>query len=265
MKPIYSRYLIQPTISNNPLNLIGWNGQPIIIDPKFNPFEHAPQFGEIIETPIADDGKFTIHPIGTKIFFDYLACTDDTKVVIDRKDFYFCETQFVWATVEGDTIIPTKDYILAQKVIDDVLEEGGLIIKLYAEEVKHKHIVLSNCEDYKAGEVVYMMGGIPMPIPDSDLVLIRKSTILAKELDGKLYAMNKKHLILEDASPDYNYWKGLIVTPKQVHQFKTGLYIDGSKKDLIGKKVTFLHSMFTNLFIGEDNYACINGADLIFG
>ena len=265
MRPIYNRYLIKPSITDNPLKLIGWNGEPLIIDAKFNPYEHAPQFGEILETPITDDGKFTIYPIGTKVFTDYLVCLDDNKVVIDSKDFYFCETQFVWATVEGDTIIPTKDYILAQKVMDDTLEENGVIIKLYAEEVKHKHIVLSNCNDYKAGEVVYMMGGVPMPIPDSDLVLIRKSTILAKELDGKLYAMNNKHLILEDETPDYNFWKGLVVTPKQIHSFKTGEYIDGSKKDLIGKKVTFLHSMFTKFIVDEKEYACINGANLIFG
>lgn len=269
MRPIYNRYLVKPLVTDNPLNIIGLNGLPFLISPQFNPNENTPQFATIVKLPYETDGKFKLLPEGTNVFIDYLACTNDNKVIIDDEDYYLCETQFVWATIEydGDTqqIIPMDNFILCQKVIDDTLEEGGLIVKLYEENVKHKFIVLSKGDkEYQEGQVVYMMGGEPTPIPDSELVLVRKSTILVKQEGAIFIPMNERHLIQEDESPDFNYWKDLLVSNKQIHRFKTGIYAGGSKEHLTGKRVTFIHSLFTNLSIDEIKYACIKDSDLIF-
>jgi hypothetical protein len=265
LKPYKNKYIVKPIVSDNPFNLMGWNGIPITVSARFDKFNHGLNFVEIIETPIVDDGKHTIYPVGKKCLVDYIVCLDKNKLTHEGEEYYMCGTEFVWGTVnDGNTeIIPDKKFILCQKVYDTELEQSGIIIKLNEEQIRQILIVHTG-EDYKKGEIIYMMNGKGLPIPDSDLVLVYKKTILAYFVDGKLEVVKGRHLIAEDETPDFNYWKGLMVSSKQVHPFRTGIYITGDNPQYIGKKISYIHSMFTDLVVNDVKYACVTNGELIF-
>ena len=268
LKPYKNKYLVKPIISDNPFNLMGWNGIPITVSARFDKFNHGLNYVEIIETPIIDDGKQTIYPIGTKCLVDYIVYLDQNKIIHEGEEYYMCGTEFVWATVNNvhsdqQEIIPDNKFILCQKVYDTELEQGGIIIKLHEDQIRQIFIVHTS-EDYTKGEIIYMMNGKGLPIPKSDLVLVYKKTVLAWFEAGELKVVKERHLIQEDETPDFNYWKGLLVSSKQVHPFKTGVYITGDCPQYIGKKVSYIHSMFTDLVVNDVKYACITSGELIF-
>lgn len=269
LKPYKNKYIVKPIISDNPLNLIGWNGIPITVSARFEKFNHGLNFVEIIETPIIEDGKQTIYPIGTRCLVDYIVCLDKNKLIHEGEKYYMCGTEFVWATVndvhgEQQEIIPDKKFVLCQKVYDTELEQGGIIIKLAEEQIRQIHIVHTSDSDYKTGEIIYMMNGKGLPIPDSDLVLVSKKTILSYFKEGEINVVKGRHLIKEDETPDFNYWKGLMVSSKQVQPFRTGIYITGDCPQYTGKKISYIHTLFTDLVVNDVKYACVTNGELIF-
>jgi hypothetical protein len=279
IKPIYNNYLIKPVISDNPLNLIGFNGVPMILKTTFEPLRYTPQFGEIVAHPIESDGKHELLPIGTQIFFHYIVCEEKKRFFIEEKEHYLCPTDLVWAYIEDKELVPTENIVICELVNDDRLNEGNVIIREYEERVDHVLKVVKVCKEldntiYK-GYTLYTVKHAGMPIPDSDLVFIKKVNILCFDkpmavllgkkgyYQKKMFPMQGKHLILEDEIPDTTYWKGLIVGDMHRMKFQTGTYLDGEMKLLRGRSITFIHSMSTRLEVEGVKYAVVTNNDLI--
>ena len=272
MRPIYNNFLIKRIINDNPLNLIGLDGTPLVINTRFDPLAHSSQFGEIVATPIELDSKYEILKYlleGDVLFFHYLVCKEDRKVVINDEDYYFCNPEMIWAQVLQDKLYPLRDIVLAEIINDDITEVGGVIISLYGKRELYKlkvHTINTNTKKLGVleNDTLLVLKGAGMPIPNSDLVFIKHSNILGVERNGEIISLKGKHLILEDELTDFAIWKGLIVTDAYREKFQTGTYINGERKELKGKKVTFIHGFSTRLEIGDKKYASVSDADLIF-
>lgn len=272
MRPIYNNFLIKPIINDNPLNLIGLDGTPLVISTRFDPLAHSCQYGEIVETPIHLDSKFNALNslrVGNKIFFHYLVCQDSRKVEIDEQDYYFCSAELIWSQIVGDKMIPLRDTLLVEAIIDDVTELNGVIISIYGKREIHKLKVHSINEYSKElgiqeDDTLLVIKGAGMPIPDSELLFIKISNILGVIRNGELIAVKGKHLIIEDELSDIAEWKGLMVGEMHRNKFQFGTYIDGEKKEWIGKKAMFIHGLSTRLEIDGIKYASVTNSDLIF-
>lgn len=272
LKPIYNNYLIKPIIDGNPLRMVGLNGEPLVVNPKFEPLMHTPQYGQIVELPISYNKKYRLLPKDAFIFFSYLVCEEYKKVVYDGVDYFFCGVDMVWGSVWDINkyelgLEPTENYIIAELVIDETLMEGEMILREHGERENQKlkaHTIHPSITDIMEGDTLITLKGAGTPIHNSPLVFVKTNNILGVERNNVIIPVKGKHLIEEDDITDYAVWKGLIVTEAHRHKFQTGTYLDGDNKELIGRKVTFIHGFSTRLNLNGKKYAVVTNRDLIF-
>ena len=125
MKPLKDTFLIKPDNDGTELSIIGLDGQPLVISKRFNPLEHSPQYGEILELPIefsknvSEDIKNL--KIGDKIFFHYLICEEINEINLDGIQFYFCHFGQIWGKVENEKLLPLGDVLFCEKIMDENL------------------------------------------------------------------------------------------------------------------------------------------------
>lgn len=256
----------------------GHNGEPLMLDTRFDPLRHSTQIGQIAFAPLQFSSTSIDSNIlkpGDTVWFHHFVCQENNKWLIEEKEYYQAHFEQIWAKVEDDTIIPVNDWLFVEPIPEDesTLWEGKFQIKLSLDNkqgIGHAFAVSKHAEKQgiHEGDLVYFIKDADYNITIGEKKLWRMKTnavVLVKRNDG-LLPLNDKILIKYTKKVVSEYLDGIWVPPSMRDKALEGIVQEyGSSIRCVahGDKVVFFPGMYANITIADEDYAILRKEFLI--
>ena len=280
MKPLNNKYVIKADSSEtDTVNILGANGERLVISKNFNPAYHNTQFGEIYELPY--NNKFNLQ-VKDKVFFHHLVTAPENKIIYNGEEIYFAKPDTIYAKVLRQDIDvkgtpsyyhynlqPLGDLFFAERIMDEELEHNGIILKEYAENINQivKAVAVNDylrSQGIKEGDILITVEGAGVPIKESNLCWLKLHNVFGKIVNNDLIPLKDKAIILESiTNEDSNFRFGMIVSNLIRNRFLKGVLLNDFDDLLKGQIVTFIHGAFTRFVWNDVKYAVVGREDMI--
>lgn len=209
MKVAKNTFLVQvDAAKKSTLDIVGINGQKIVIDVDYNKYKHSVQIGKVYAGPIQITSEFlydTILNIGDTVVFHHLVCEPKNKMF---DGVYRCDYFNIFAKIDNDMIEPIEDLVFVDpiKEAEEDLFCGAVMVRNTSGNVKQrgKVFALSNKArqfGIEAGDIVHFTknADYEMKLVDKILYRMRVRNIICVERNGLLVCPSDKICVMRTA------------------------------------------------------------------
>jgi len=269
MKVSADNYLIEvESNSRKTLDIIGINGEKIIIDNDYNKNSHSCRIGKIYALPISVSSKYKNDVelnVGDDVVFHHFVCKPDHKMPVGE-NIYRAEIFHIYGKIQDGQLIALEDVLF----IDPIQEKeedlfcGMIQVKVFKKAVQQKGYIYALSKTAKdlgaeVGDIIYYTenADYKMNIGERDLFRMRIRNILAIERNGELICLRNRIFVKQDKVEDK---VGSLISLTTQSELHGEVVIVG--KDITevkqGDKVSYFNGIVGDIVINGDKLSFVD-------
>lgn len=195
MKPIRDTFIVYSDKSLEYVLKLN-NGLDLYIDPDFNKYHNAVQFGIVEQTPCVISKNFRNDveiKIGDKVYFHHFVVQDNNEIEYNGKKCYKCNYKDIYCIVRDGQIIMLEDWIFSvpiNKKSEEFVKSGIYLPEFNKKKIRQCKIVhvskYAKRNGLKEGMIAIHIQGADyeMPVEGKKLLRMRTHFIIAAVEDG---------------------------------------------------------------------------------